>query len=126
MSANSNCYNIQYNLNLSGDLVNVTADDGEELKDRMIGLADNADELFEAVVTVRQAALAKKVFSEGGATTGKPTPTSSNNPDGSKNCSHGKPMKRLDYKKANGEEVHGWYCQEKYTGKGSVCPPIKD
>jgi len=130
--ANGNVYSVQHNLNVGGDLINVNGATAEEVKDHMIALAEVSDELFEAVITVKQAALAKGVFSErsnngGSQSTAKPVQTTavSSNPDGTKSCKHGE-LKRLDYTKSNGEEVHGYYCQAKWTGKGSKCDPIKD
>lgn len=125
--ANGNSYGIQGNYNLGGDLYNVNGSEVEDFKDRMIAFADAADEIFSAVVTVKQAALATGVL---GGTIGEAAPivgpakTDNSNPDGSKSCKHGE-MKWLDYTKANGDAVKGWYCQAKYSGRGSQCPPVK-
>jgi hypothetical protein len=129
--ANGNVYSVQHNLNVGGDLINVNGATAEEVKDHMIALAEVSDELFEAVISVKQAALAKGVFSErssnGSQSATPPTATTtavSSNPDGTKSCKHGE-LKFLDYVKTDGTPVKGWYCQAKWTGKGSKCDPIR-
>lgn len=125
--ANGNSYGIQGNYNLGGDLYNVNGGEVEEFKDRMIAFAEAAEEIFNSVVVVKQAALATGVLSGtigGDAPVAQQKAADNSNPDGSKSCKHGE-MKWLDYTKANGDAVKGWYCTAKYSGKGSQCPPVK-
>ena len=56
-------YKIQVNTSVNGDLVNIRAGSGEELKDTMTGFADNAVDIFKTLGDIKQAALANGVFS---------------------------------------------------------------
>lgn len=62
-------YKIQVNTSVNGDLVNIRAGSGEELKDTMTGFADNAVDIFKTLGDIKQAALANGVFTGNAATT---------------------------------------------------------
>jgi len=62
MSDPTNSYGIQVSTTVNGDLWNVRGDDAEELHANLKGLADNANEVHEALTTFKQAGVAHGVF----------------------------------------------------------------
>lgn len=68
-------YKIQINSNINGDLVNMRATSGEELKEVLEGFATEAKDIFKNLGDVKQAALVNGVFS--GNATGASQPAQS-------------------------------------------------
>lgn len=128
MSDTSNAYGIQVNSTVNGDLWNVRGDDAEEFYANLKGLADNADEVHEALTVFKQAGIAKGVFSgtaqpsappaaEPAHSAGSPPPTS-----GPPECEGGHgPMKDLSGKTNKKGETYKfrYYCSK----FGSDCKP---
>ena len=56
-------YKIQINSNINGDLVNMRAGSGEELKEVLEGFAEHSPDIFKNLGDVKQAALVNGVFS---------------------------------------------------------------
>lgn len=107
-------------INLGGSEIELVEENVTDLFDRVKDVADGAGDVLEHLVTVKQLAIAKGVFTEPKAAKAEPAsakaqgsssrPASSDAPE----CKHG-PM--LDY--ADRNYAKRWYCKAK--GKDKEC-----
>ncbi len=82
-------YKIQINSNINGDLVNMRATSGEELKDVLEGFASHAGDIFKQLGDVKTAALANGVFSGNAGSAGAPAASAGGPPKSAGNTAPG-------------------------------------
>lgn len=120
-------YKLQISSSINGDLVNIRALKGEELRDTMLGFAEHAPEIFGTLGDIKAAALAHGVFSApaspvGAGAASPPKATAAQTPPGVQpNCDRcNGPTKDLRGKRdKNGNPYKNRYYCAKFSCKGN-------
>lgn len=112
-------YKLQLSTTVNGNLLNVRAQSGSELKETLEGLEENIDEIIGSLGNVKTAIVGKDIFtgnaggSYGGSSTNSSGGSTSSGPP---KCKHGdmKDLKEKNYK-------HRYYCPER--DRDAQCKP---
>lgn len=116
----SDDYKIQLSSKINGNLLNLRANSGDELKDVVVGLATNLDDIITAFAQIKEGVILKDLFTgdaedKGGKPSGRST---SSGDSGTPRCKHGE-MKDLRSKNYKSD----FYCPE--PDRDKQCKPVK-